>query len=779
MFVVAALSLFLLLYVGFADGKRTFEQLHVETLTAQARTVQLAIEKFLRDGLPLKQYAGFSTLASPITESEDVDALIVYDDHGHQLFGSIDKSKPKLPEPAEAIHRLEDKIIVYTGPTYYQIILPLRTRFETAGSLVVFAPTGKVAHRIYQSFNFLPYLAAALSLLFAVGVVCAQSYLAKFRGSWLQIAYGITFVIMAVGVVGTLVTLYFDGIHGKAKAAAFVLSQRVSDVIEFKLNPDDFDGLDRAFRDFRRINPELSDAALVVDGKVRVTTDSSKQGKPWQEKAQEFEYKVGLSKDPKDENVNLTVTVPRSVAFERVIRNVKNFAALFIASAFLAGLFLQVASSIRNSRQPNTNAGKKNISYDDVGLVIVKPIFFLAVFLDSLTYSFLPKFMQETAHASGVSVSFASLPFTAYYLCFALSLIPAGAFCDRRGSKPIIAIGLILAGLSVIALALPLGLWPMIAIRGMAGIGQGALLIGVQTYILAVASPEKKTQGASIIVFGFQGGLISGMALGSLLVGIVAPRGVFVIAGCVAMATLVYTLTMLARTAPKKVDDGVGAAVRKLLDQLKNVITSWEFLNTLLCVGAPAKAILTGIVTFALPLVLGHAGYKPEDIGQVVMLYGLGVVLSTGRVSRLVDRTKNTEMILFSGALMSGAGLFMIGLLGSKILGDGALGTIVVIVGVALLGVAHGFINAPVVTHMAHSDLAKRQGANPVTTAYRFAERGGHIAGPIILGQLFLLFGNSAGVLGGVGIATAVLAIIFVSHHLVTRLRGARLEPAE
>jgi hypothetical protein len=443
MFVVAALSLFLLLYVGFADGKRTFEQLHIETLTAQGRTVQLAIEKFLRDGLPLKEYAGFSTLANPITESEDVDGLIVYDDHGRQLFAAVDKQKPKLPEPAEAIHRIEDKIIVYTGLTHYQIILPLRTRFETAGSLVIFAPTAKVAHRIYTSFNILPYLAAALSLVFALGVVCAQSYLAKFRPSWLQIAYGITFVIMAVGVVGTLVTLYFDGIHGKAKAAAFVLSQRVGDIVEFKLNTDDFVGLDRAFVDYRRLNQELSDAALVVDGKVQVTTEPAKRGKSWEVKAQEFEYKVSLSKDPKDDNINLTVTVPRSVAFERVIRNVKNFGALFIASAFLAGLFLQVASSIRNSRQ--SNPGEKLVP-DDVGLIIVKPIFFLAVFLDSLTYSFLPKFMQETAHASGVSVSFASLPFTAYYLCFALSLIPAGAFCDRRGSKPIIAIGLILAG---------------------------------------------------------------------------------------------------------------------------------------------------------------------------------------------------------------------------------------------------------------------------------------------------------------------------------------------
>ena len=57
------------------------------------------------------------------------------------------------------------------------------------------------------------------------------------------------------------------------------------------------------------------------------------------------------------------------------------------------------------------------------------------------------------------------------------------------------------------------------------------LFIGIQAYILAVASPEKKTQGAAIIVFGFQGGMISGMAIGSLLVNYLEPHGVFVVSG--------------------------------------------------------------------------------------------------------------------------------------------------------------------------------------------------------------------------------------------------------
>ena len=69
MFIVAAASLFLLLYIGYGDGKRTYELTHIEKLTSQGRYLQNAFEKFVRDGLPLKQYAGFTKLAAPLLKA--------------------------------------------------------------------------------------------------------------------------------------------------------------------------------------------------------------------------------------------------------------------------------------------------------------------------------------------------------------------------------------------------------------------------------------------------------------------------------------------------------------------------------------------------------------------------------------------------------------------------------------------------------------------------------------------------------------------------------------
>jgi predicted MFS family arabinose efflux permease len=768
MFVVTGLSLLLLVYVGFGEGKRIYDQFQTEKLIAHGRIVQNAMENYLRAGLPLKQYAGFSTLADPIVQSlEDMDAMAVYDQTGHQVFIVLDKDKrqPKLPDAAAMSRQIKQSIEVDRLDTFHQVVLPLRTRFETVGSLVITASTDSADKRMHRSFTPLLLAVAGLSALFAIFVVITAPYLAQARGPWLQVAYAVTFLIMAGLVVGTLINLYSDGVQSKAKASATTLAQRLTDIVDFNLRLRDFDGLDKVLADYRRLNPEISDVGLVIDNMIQISADASKVGKRWIPDSRNYEYSVNLSRPEAPRIVSLTVAVPVDVIYQRVERSVRNFAALFIASGFLAGLFLQVASSMQRLRfdsSPSYVSPRATLS-EETALIVVKPIFFLAVFLEHLTYSFLPKFMQEAAIGSGVSVGFAAAPFTAYYLCFALSLIPAGYFSDRYGPKPLIWPGLILASVSILGLVLPVGIIPMTALRAISGIGQGMLFIGVQAYILAVASPEKKTQGNAIIVFGFQGGMISGMAIGSLLVNYLHPNGVFMVCAAIGMATAFYSAVLIPGDIQgKHTAAGLGVAIGRVANDLKKVVRSGEFLKTMFCIGIPAKAILTGAITFALPLVLGQQGYRQEEIGQIIMLYGIGVVAASSYVSRLVDRTGSTESVLFWGATISAMGLVLIGLMGSALVGNGMLSTAVIITGVMIVGIAHGFINAPVVTHVAHSALAGQIGATPVTTTYRFLERTGHVAGPFLVGQFFLIWGQGPQVLIWIGITTAILGLLFL-----------------
>jgi MFS family permease len=764
MFVVTGLSLLLLVYVGFGEGKRTYEQLEIEKLISQGRNLQNTIENNLRAGLPLKQFAGFTPLADVIVNGlDEVDALAVYDHAGHQLFIAVDKRNPKLPDPSPAIKRVKQAIELDKGATHTQVVLPLRNRFETVGSLVVMASRGGLTQRLSSSFMPLLYVVLVLSALFAVAVWIAAPYLARTRTPWLQIGYALTFLMMAGGVVASLVSLYSEGVQGKVQASAMTLSQRLGDIVEFNLRFRDMDGIDKVFADYRRLNPEIKEAALILDGSTLISTDASRVGKPWVKDPRNHESYVDLSRANQARRVQIVVTAPLAVVYEQVERSVRNFAALFVASAFLAGLFLQVASSMQRLRSSSAEVrgvAQSKIS-EEAALIVVKPIFFLAVFLEHLLYSFLPKFMQDIASTSGMSLAFAAAPFTAYYLCFALSLIPAGRFAERHGPRALIWVGLILASTSVFGLALPLDILQLTALRGVSGVGQGMLFIGIQAYILAVASPEKKTQGAAIIVFGFQGGMISGMAIGSLLVNYLEPRGVFLVSGTIGIVAAIYCMLLIPRVVESR-DKSRATANFGIVNGLKFVLRNPEFLKTMLCIGVPAKAILTGTITFALPLLLGQNGYRHEDIGQIIMLYAMSVVVASGIVSRLVDRTGNTTSILFWGAVGSGGGLVLIGMMGSPLVGDGHLSAAVVIAGVILVGIAHGFINAPVVTHVAHSELAKEIGANSVTTTYRFVERIGHVAGPALVAQLFLMWGQNPQILTGIGIATAMLGFVFI-----------------
>ncbi len=777
MFLVLGLSLLLLIYVGYSEAKRTYQQFQLEKLEAQGKIAQNAMESFLRAGLPLRQYVGFSTLAGPILESDPtIAAMTVFDRAGRPVFATGDDTIPLLPIAENAGNNTFE---LRMTKEYEQVVLPLRNRFETVGSLAVTMPTSVVDETVQSAFKPLLVVAAFLSVAFALFVSVAEAPAGRGRTPWLQIVYAFTFLGMALLVIVTLINLYQDGATSRVKALADSLGQRLSIIMMINVNIDQIDGLDAIFDDYRRLYPDISAAGLIVNDGVHAHTDRDAVGRAWVEDTANYQYEVDLSRPELGRNVRVAVALPADIVVNRVLRSVKNFAALFVASGFLAGLFLQLAGSVQqttggNTDEPDAQDGSEEaetarMQRDAALLDLVKPVFFVAVFLEHLNYAFLPQFMHGVVAASGLSSGYASAPFTAYYLCFALALIPAGHYAQNWSARPLMYGGLVLAAIGVFAMALPTDFYVVTAARALSGIGQGMLFIGVQSYILAIASPGGKTRGAAIIVFGFQGGMISGMAIGSLLVTYMGAEGVFTLGGMIATGMALYAITVLPSTAPQRtVESGIGATFRQLGRDVGQVLRSMHFLQTMFFIGIPAKAVLTGIIIFALPLLLAQKNYAQEDIGQIIMVYAAGVVLASSWVSRLVDRTGKTDTILFWGAVISGLGLMAIGLIDWEGINGrddgGLLVTLVLIIGVATVGIAHGFINAPVVTHVSDSELATKIGPTSVTATYRFLERIGHVAGPMIVGQMFLYWGQSALNLMWIGVAIALLGILFLSR---------------
>ena len=608
MFLVLGLSLLLLIYVGFSEAKRTYQQFQLEKLEAQGKIAQNELESFLRYGLPLRQFAGFTTLAEPILASDQtIAAMTVFDRSGRPVFSAGDGSIPLLPIAETAGNNTFE---LRMTKQYEQVVLPLRNRFESVGSLAITMPTSVVTTAVESAFKPLLVAAASLSAAFALFVMIAQGRMTGGRAPWLQIVYALTFLGMAVLVIGTLLKLYNDGAQSRAQALADALGQRLSIIMMINVNIDQIEGLDAIFDDYRRLYPDISAAGLIVNDKVHAHTDREAVGRRWVTDSANYEYEVDLSRPEVGRNVRVAVALPADIVTNRVLRSVKNFAALFVASGFLAGLFLQLAGSV----QQQTAGGASDESEDpreseaigsqrDIALLdLVKPVFFVAVFLEHLNYAFLPQFMHEVVAASGLSSGYASAPFTAYYLCFALALIPAGHYAQNRSARPLMYGGLVLAAIGVFAMAIPTDFYIVTAARAISGIGQGMLFIGVQSYILAIASPGGKTRGAAIIVFGFQGGMISGMAIGSLLVTYMGAQGVFTLGGMIATGMALYAIAVLPSTKPDlTIKAGIGATLRRLGRDVGQVLRSMHFLQTMFFIGIPAKAVLTGIIIFAIP----------------------------------------------------------------------------------------------------------------------------------------------------------------------------------
>lgn len=778
MFLVSGLSLLLLMYVGFGEAQRGYQQFHLERLTAQGRIVQSAMNTFLRPGLPMKQYVGFTTLAERIIASDDsIASLITFDQHGQPIFTSGNASIPLLPKMSNSRSRTDQAYELRQNEQYLQVVLPLRSRFEIVGSLAITMPRSVISDRVKASFQPLLIVALALSIAFALFVSIGGPRLKRHRTPWLQILYAVTFLTMAVVVISTLVSLYSAGAQAKTQALANSLEYRLKDIVAFELNIGEIDGLDRTFAEYRRLNPDISAAGLTINGQIQIHTDPNLVGKVWTTDSDTYEYIVDLTPPGSAREIRIAVALPTAIVYRQIARSVKNFAALFVASAFLAGLFLQLAGSVQRPNMSHEASGTNAAASwsNGVALDLVKPVFFVAVFLEHLNYAFLPQFMHQLVADSGLSSGYTSAPFMAYYLCFALALIPAGHFTQQVSSRQIMYVGLLLAGAGLFILALPPNFSLVMLARSLSGLGQGILFIGVQSYILAVASPRMKTQGTAIIVFGFQGGMISGMAIGSLLVTYIEPAGVFTLSGSIAFALALYAMFVVpteVRQAATKFR--LGRSIRQVSRDMGQVLRNLEFLTTITLIGIPAKAVLTGIIIFALPLLLAQREYPEEDIGQIIMVYAAGVILATSYASRLVDRTGQTHTILFLGAILSGLGLLLLGLVGWEQLGAGPNGplfvTVVLICGVAIIGGAHGFINAPVVTHVADLELATRIDTCSVTATYRFLERVGHIAGPIIVSQVLLFGGQSEMLFVWAGAAIILLGLLFLSRSAATQV---------
>lgn len=768
MFVVCFLSLLLLAYVGLGEGQRTYVGFLSSKMAAQGEIVQNAMAGHLKAGLPLRQFVGFQNLSTQISDSDRTVALIAATDRADKVVFT-NQSAGDMGATGIDINRdgiqaakltVNERYEVHQSDNFISVVLPLKNKFESVGSLWVVMPKTVVSQAV--SFAYVPVLSfiAVLSALFSWVIVWSKNTDETKRVRRQEVGLTVCFLLTSVVVISLLISLYSDGAQAKAKALASSLSERVGAISDSRVDLSDIDGIDKAFADYRVYNQDIESIGLLKNESYVIHTDAKKVGASWSPSPGTFEYKVALPNDPQGKSQAVTVALPVDVVYKAVGNSGKNFVVLFFASGFLAALVLQLANAVRKKV---SSVGLSDGELASIALEKVKPVLFLAVFIDYLSASFLPQLIRGYADLAQAPPFMTSVAFMAYFSCFALILVPGGKFAQRHGPKPLIWGGALLVALALGLMVSTSNFTLIILARAMAGLGQGLVSIGVQTLILTAGDTGgNRTKNNGIIVYNFNAGMVSGMAIGSLLVLYMGTMGVFIF-GLVAAIALFLFIVFVIPPLPAPAATGESEKSGGFFQTLR----SFEFLRVMLLVGIPSKAVFTGVIIFGLPILLSKMAFATDEIGQIVMFYAVGVLIANYVVGN--SKTVPLNRLLSAGMVIGCVGLIMIGgigYMGSQWAQDnGLLVAIVLVLGVLSVGLGHGAVNAPVVSYVATTDIAARMGVISTTSLYRVLERVGHVIGPMIVGQLLLFSGQDPLVVGWIGAVLLGLFLLFQFGH--------------
>lgn len=775
--LILSLTLVLMVFIGYGEARRTYYFYRVETTILQSETFLDIISPFVEAGFPLTMYSGYDGMAQVYMESnDDLHTFIVLDPYETVVFHN--QRSPLNDNQIFQKSMLEldwnENVTLMESKDYFRIERQLPKDRNNQSGVVEFYLSKKVSQqRIMESYKLVFYCLGGAIFLLALTFFILTSKKRrktevgqKLSDSLLRLFYLMIFVLLAAVVTFTTIQIYNTGVRGKANAVGTLLARRLYPVKDLGVRFEDLTGVDTILSDFRDRYDMIESVSLITSeigaqsnsGVILYDSNPIQRGEnftPDLNRFLVFDAPLGESGSTDvQERLIIKISVPRKEINRAILNSLITFSALLIGCGLISMIFLNVGLSYA-SYLARTEPGEKADFKPNESLQLIKAAYFLVVFISAMAVPFLPMLVSEL---NGGTIS--SLPFMVYYMTFALVLIPSGNFAAAGKIKQTMGIGFFAELVGGLLIASSSSLLPLTLGRAMCGVGQGFFLIGFQSYVLSVTPPEKRTQGAAIKVIARNSALIAGTAIGALLYVFMGYRNLFILSAGMSLLGFIYLILMVPQTGTS-----THFVAKKL--ELKNISYVFKdkgFLKVLLLTGIPAKMGITGVVNFAVPLLLGFLGYSTEAIGRLLMLFFITSMVTTQIASKSADRRGNTTGLLFFSSLVGGLGMIAMGYQ-SLILSQ--QNNIVTLVGLLFIGVSNGLISAPIVTQITLTKSSDHVGHSSMIAVYTFLERFGHIMGPGLVSFLIVLSGNdTAKGIGLFGVGTVTLGLLFL---MITR----------
>ena len=421
---------------------------------------------------------------------------------------------------------------------------------------------------------------------------------------------------------------------------------------------------------------------------------------------------------------------------------------LLVVALFLS---LEVLSALE-ARERRNAAGDAAAT----GFAVIRAPAFAFFLAEELTRPVIPGFVNELAETGGwFSAQFlAGAPIMLFMLIVALSQPVLGAWVARHDRRKLMLLGAVLAAAGFAACAFADSLWQVMLARSVGAMGYAITFVASQAFVVDNTNLANRAEGFALLVSAIMVATVCGPPLGGILadnLGFYAPF--------MAAAGLALLATLLALRLPRTLELprlNAGTSPLKALSVLGNK----RFSVLCVCAAVPSKMLLTGLAFYLLPLYAVALGGSQATAGRLLLLYAIVMVLLVPVAAKLSDKSGRREWFTAGGLAVSTLGGVAVGLAP----GLYSLALAMLILG---LGQATSIASQSALVGVFAQDEARSFGETAVYGAYRFVERLGNAAGPLVAGVLLAQFGFQGAFVGlsAFAFGLAVVFFVFAERH--------------
>ena len=380
---------------------------------------------------------------------------------------------------------------------------------------------------------------------------------------------------------------------------------------------------------------------------------------------------------------------------------------------------------------------------------------FLFFISEAILRPILPKFLSDFA-PGGNDPDFWTGIIMAGFMAASLFSVLAGSILSERvgGPRRIFMVGALLAGIGMFGHIAADSFAAILLLRMLTGLGYGLVYAAAQVHIAQHADPSRRSSGFSLFLAVVVAAEITGPAVGGILADRLGTEEVLIAATIsIALGAMVCIFTLPGRSPdltdptalPSSGRRSAGAdefdqragILRTQWRMIRRVVANRRFSMATLCFAIPAKALLTGGLFLLVPLTVFSSGGAAES-ARVLMGYGIAILVLAPLLSPIADRLEGFGIWVSIGGMVAGVG-FALPHTWTVLGGEGLT---ILFVATLIFGLGQTLSIPTQISFLLR--LTEREvsefGAGPVLGVFRFLERLGSFAGPLIAGGLLLFY---------------------------------------